>query len=111
MKPVQASCRAPAAVYFPVPRPQLSLHRIPSHGVFAMHILSALLAFLMSFGHAQTVRHAETDAFVPPSEAVTASIDAPVPSRDDLATAAATSSYAGRACPGCLTTNATLPTP
>ena len=69
------------------------------------HLLVSCFAFILSFGHAQTVRHTEANAFVPPVGS-TGGFEFAVPGHHDLVSGPATAaSYAGAACSGCNTTN------
>ena len=68
------------------------------------HLLASCFSFLLFFGHAQTVRHTEAHAFVPPVQTAATGLDFAVPDHHELVSG----SYAGWACTGCSqTTNAT----
>ena len=66
------------------------------------HLLVSCFAFLLSFGHAQTIRHTEANAFVPPVQS-SAGFEFAVPGHHDLVSG----SYAGAACSSCTTTKNT----
>ena len=47
------------------------------------HLLVSVFAFMFSFGHAQTVRHAEADTFIPPVQQATG-FEYAIPGRHDV---------------------------
>lgn len=71
------------------------------------NVFLSFVALVLSFGHAQTARHTEANAFVPPAPQAAGFVGA-VPSHREIVSA--DSSYAGGGCPGCRTTNTTSST-